>query len=65
MTSGAGLYWLDTLPLVGPLPSLPFEPAGVSGGDCTAPAGGEPLGEGSPEPAAMLLLFGVAVPDAT
>ena len=39
--------------------------AGVSGGECTAEAGGEARGEGCWEPAGMCNLLGVVVPDGT
>ena len=45
--------------------SLDFVAAGVRGGECTAAGPGDPEGDGASEPAAMDLLLGVAVPEAT
>lgn len=47
------------------LPSLDWVAAGVSGGECTADAGGDARGEGWAEPAGMCIRLGVADPDGT
>lgn len=65
MTSEGGGFLNPVILLTEPLPSLDFVPAGVSGGECTAPSLGEPFGDGFSEPAGMRRLLGVVVPDAT